>query len=378
MAAAASVMGGGLRGALRLPDTGPFGPPAAQTIMSPAFLPSPLARGLAALSLTLLAAGCAQLPPAPPPGPQRQATPPQLAQAGQVGLAPEQLNRLLNQPLYRMKPAELSPYLAWLQLAEPDLRRRIAALARQNIGQPYELYLLGEFPFESYDGQPLFNLEKSDCVVFAEHVYAMALSASWEEFFWMLQRLRYRDGVIGVATRNHYTEADWNPANRWLLQDITAELGGPRAQAYTQRIDRQAFLRKQFKIERAIPVQQFEDRFIRKEDVAAIEAQLQDGDFVNVISGRDGGYWASHVGLIVTGADGRRQLLHSAEPAVREESLQDFIARMNERDARQAGQNKPALAGFKFLRLNERPEVPPMAPQPRPARPAALTAALAN
>jgi hypothetical protein len=57
---------------------------------------------------------------------------------------------------------------------------------------------------------------------------------------------------------------------------------------------------------------------------------------------------------------------------VREETLQAFITRLGERDARNAGQNKPALAGFKFLRLNETPQVPPMAPQPRPARPAAL------
>ena len=184
----------------------------------------------------------------------------------------------------------------------------------------------------------------------------------------MLQRIRYRDGVIGVATRNHYTEADWNLANRWLVQDVTASLGVP-TQAYRQRIDRRAFLQKQFKVTRDLPVQDFDDVFIAKQDVAAIESQLQDGDFVNVISGRSGGYWASHVGLIVTGADGSRRLLHSAEPQVREETLQAFIQRMAERDARQAGQGKPTLAGFKFLRLNEAPEVPPMAPQPRPGRP---------
>jgi hypothetical protein len=295
----------------------------------------------------------------------------QLDAARRVGLDAAQLGSLLNKPLYQLQPAELGRFLAWQQLEQPALRQRIAALARKNIGQPYELFLLGEFPYETYDTQPLFNLAKSDCVVFAEHIYAMALSASWEEFFWMLQRIRYRDGVIGAATRNHYTEADWNVANGWLVQDVTAALGAP-TQPYHQRIDRQAFLRKQFKIERDIPVQPFDDVYIAKQDVVAIEAQLQDGDFVNVISGRNGNYYASHVGLIVTGTDGSRRLLHSAEPQVREETLQGFIARMAERDARQAGQNKAELAGFKFLRLNESPQVPPMAPQPRPARPAAL------
>lgn len=322
---------------------------------------------LATLTFALLLAGCAHTP-APPDAPAVEPTPAQLQAAARAGLAAAELTALLNKPLYRMQPAEVGRFLAWQQQDQPQLRQRVAALARKNIGQPYELYLLGEFPYETYDRQPLFDLAKSDCVVFAEHTYAMALSSSWEEFFWMLQRIRYRDGVIGVATRNHYTEADWNLANRWLVQDVTASLGAP-TQPYRQRIDRRAFLKKQFKVERDIPVQEFDDVFIAKQDVAAVEAQLQDGDFVNVISGRNGGYWASHVGLIVTGADGSRRILHSAEPQVREETLQAFIARLGERDARQAGQGKPTLAGFKFLRLNEAPEVPPMAPQPRPGRP---------
>jgi hypothetical protein len=323
---------------------------------------------LCALTLALLAA-CAHPPPTPP---KVEPTSAQLEAATRVGMDAAQLGVLLNKPLFQMQPAELGNFLAWQQLDQPALRQRIAALARKNIGQPYELYLLGEFPYETYDRQPLFDLTRSDCVVFVEHIYAMALSASWEEFFWMLQRLRYRDGVIGVATRNHYTEADWNPANQWLVQDVTGALGAP-TQAYRQRIDRSAFLQKRFKITRDIPVQQFEDVFVAKQDVAAIEAQLQEGDFVNVISGRDGGYWASHVGLIVIGSEGRRHIVHSAEPQVREETLQGFIARLTERDAQQTGQNKPRLAGFKFLRLNDTPQVPPMAPQPRPARPAALT-----
>jgi hypothetical protein len=321
---------------------------------------------LATLALPLLLAACAHAPQPPEP-PRIEPTSAQVETARRAGLDAAELGSLLNKPLYRMQPSEVGRFLAWQQLDQPALRQRVAALARKNIGQPYELFLLGEFPYETYDNQPLFSLEKSDCVVFAEHVYAMALSASWEEFFWMLQRIRYRDGVIGVATRNHYTEADWNLANRWLVQDVTAQLGAP-TQAYRQHIDRKAFLRKQFKISREIPVQDFDDVFVPKQAVAAIEAQLQDGDFVNIISTRNGEFWASHVGLIVTGADGERHLLHSAEPQVREESLQGFISRMAERDARQAGQNKVQLAGFKFLRLNESPEPPPMAPQPRPAR----------
>jgi hypothetical protein len=127
-------------------------------------------------------------------------------------------------PLYQFTEPEVGAYLAHLHAAEPDLRKRIVHLARKNLGQPYELYLLGEAPFETHDPQPLYCLTKSDCLVFTEHTLAMALSRDWTGFMRLLQRVRYRDGQIGVVTRNHFTESDWNPSNRWLARDITAEL----------------------------------------------------------------------------------------------------------------------------------------------------------
>ena len=321
----------------------------------------------ATLALLLAAlAGCASQPPAP------VATVPVLKPAAPLPAAAPAaaaaIDTILQKPIYQMTPVEAGRYVAWVHTAEPDLRKRIAAIGRKNLGQPYLLNLLGEFPFEVHDDLPMFSLEKSDCVVFAEHTYAMALSRSWEEFFWMLQRIRYRDGVIGVATRNHYTEMDWNVANRWLVTDISAELAGPDGPRYDMRVDRARFLRTRHNTERSIPVETSRQAFVAKEGVAAIAARLQEGDFVNVISTRDGEHWASHVGLVVLGPNGERRFLHSQEPQVREESFDSFIARALEREARnaRAGKNGQRLAGFKFLRLNDNIVVPPMAPQPRP------------
>ena len=311
------------------------------------------------LMLLAALAGCAGTTPSTP----NLATPVATAPA-----APVAIDTILRKQIYQMTPVEAGRYVAWVHEAEPDLRKRIAAIGRKNLGQPYLLNLLGEFPFEVHDNLPLFSLERSDCVVFAEHTYAMALSRSWEEFFWMLQRIRYRDGVIGVATRNHYTEMDWNVANRWLVTDISAELAGPDGPGYGMRVDRARFLKTRHNTERSIPVETSRQAFVPKEAVAAIAGQLQEGDFVNVISTRDGEHWASHVGLVVLGPDGERRFLHSQAPQVREESFDSFIARALEREARNAreGKNGQRLAGFKFLRLNENIVVPPMAPQPRP------------
>jgi hypothetical protein len=281
---------------------------------------------------------------------------------------PPTLTELNTKPVYEMQPQDVHRYVAHLHEAEPDLRKRIVRIGRQNIGQPYVLNLLGEYPFELHDTLPMFSLKESDCVVFAEHTYAMAMSRSWEEFFWMLQRIRYKDGVIGVASRNHYTEVDWNVNNSWLVSDVTEELAGDSVRWYEVKVDRARFLRTRHHTVRSIPVQKERVAFIGKEQLLPLLPHLRDGDMVNVVSTRDGAFYVSHVGLIAVDTQGRRNFLNSAEPKVREESFDDFFKRTAEREERNAkeGKNAQTLAGFKLLRLNDNIVVPPALPQPRP------------
>jgi hypothetical protein len=174
--------------------------------------------------------------------------------------------------------------------------------------------------------------------------------------------------VVGVATRNHYTEVDWNINNNWLVTDISATLAGAGGPSYPLTVDRARFLKTRHQTDSSLPVQTSRESFVPSAQVAALNSQLQEGDFVNVISTRNGEFWASHVGLVVIGADGKRYFLHSSEPQVREESFDSFIARALAREARNAAAGKPGqkLAGFKFLRLNDNIVVPPALPQPRP------------
>lgn len=281
-------------------------------------------------------------------------------------LPTERLAQLVAKPLYQFTEAETGAYLGHLQATEPDLRRRVLHLARKNLGQPYELYLLGEMPFETHDPQPLYCLGKSDCLVFIEHIYAMALSSDWPGFMRLLQRIRYRDGEIGVVTRNHYTETDWNPSNRWLVRDITAELAGAPAARFKGRIDRSRFLRNRYKLETSIPVVEHEQVFLPYSEIDRVRAHLREGDAINLVRGVvkpgdpltdtfGGNAWIGHVGLIARGPGGELHVIHSVEPAVREETVDELIARetrnLPERDAAR----KPRLLGFKFLRLEEDP-----------------------
>lgn len=259
--------------------------------------------------------------------------------------------------IYQMTPQEAGAFIADLQQAQPDLRKRIAAIGRRNIGQPYKLNLLGEYPYELHDTLPMFSLTASDCLVFAEHTYAMALSNSWEAFFWTLQRIRYKDGVIGVASRNHFMEVDWNVNNRWLLTDISGSITG--GASYLSVVDRAQFLKTQHHVERQIPVQESREAYLPVARALQEFAGLQEGDLVEVVSQRKAGVMVTHVGLVVLDAQGQRRFLHSSEPMVREEPFEAFITRT------QARPNN-GLLGFKFLRLNDNIAIPPAAAQPRP------------
>ncbi len=94
--------------------------------------------------------------------------------------------------------------------------------------------------------------------------------------------------------------------------------------------------------------------------------RLISGDFVNVVRGRphaddpsDDTFgesaWVGHVGIILLDPNGTVNMIHSAKPAVREESLRGYIAAAKETMAERDAAGKPRLLGFKFLRLREAP-----------------------
>jgi hypothetical protein len=289
----------------------------------------------------------------------------QSAACKRLALDESQIAKLAAKPLYKFSEAEVDQYLKFLSATEPDLRKRIVHLARKNIGQPYELYLLGEMPFEPYDPQPIYCLGKSDCLVFTEHTYAMALSRDWPGFMRLLQRIRYRDGQLGVATRNHYTEADWNISNRWLVEDITKELAGDTAVKFHEAINRSKFFKDRYKLDIKVPIEQHDDLYLPYEQIGRAKSKLQDGDFVNIVRATmkkgtqnpifGGNAFVGHVGLIAHGENGELHLIHSSEPKVREERIELYITRSTKDLTEKDAAGKARLVGFKFLRLRDEP-----------------------
>jgi hypothetical protein len=318
------------------------------------------------LSLVVLTfVGVASIAALPAVAAENGLSPEQISACKRLKLDEKEIAKLEAKPLYKFNEGEVDTYLKFLSATEPDLRKRIVHLARKNIGQPYELFLLGELPFETYDAQPIYCLGKSDCLVFTEHTYAMSLSDSWPTFMRLLQRIRYRDGQLGVATRNHYTEADWNISNRWLVEDITKELAGDTAVKFHEAIDRTKFFKDRYKLDIKVPVEQHDDIYLPYEEIGRAKSQLQDGDFVNIVraikkkGGENpifgGNAFVGHVGLIAHGKNGEVHLIHSTEPKVREELIEQYITRATKDLKQKDADGKARLVGFKFLRLRDNP-----------------------
>lgn len=260
------------------------------------------------------------------------------------------LEKLKNKPLYKMTPKEIDLYVGHMQKEEPDLRKRVIKLARQNLGQPYDIYLLGEFPYEVHDADPMFHLEKGDCVVFSEHMYAMALGHDWTSFFNWLQRIRYKDGVPGMTTRNHFTEADWNINNQWLVKDVTNELGATTVTQYREKIDRARFFRN-FGIGQDIPVEILDDTYIPAEAIESVGKNLQDGDFINIVRGVGEGVWVGHVGLVAHNDKGEPTIIHSTEPKSVEQTIQSYVENNLKLNKVRREKGRAEFKGMKFLRL---------------------------
>jgi hypothetical protein len=152
----------------------------------------------------------------------------------------------------------------------------------------------------------------------------MALSYDWKSFFTTLQRIRYKNGTIGVEFRNHFTEYDWIPNNKWLVNDVTNKFKNAKAVEVKGNINRASFLKK-WEVGQNIPTETVEWNYIYKDDIPNIIPELKTGDMVTIVRGSSpNNVFISHMGLISVEPDGVVNLIHSGKPQVHMLSLIEY------------------------------------------------------
>ncbi len=144
-------------------------------------------------------------------------------------------------PISGMTNHQIDSLLTVTAAKNMTVTERIEFYSELFLGMPYNLTCTGDGPYALYETEPLVNFEETNCMVYTEHVLALAISDSWDNFFNNLQQIRYKDGIIGMRTRNHYTMADWLPENAWLLDDVSRTIGGEHTKQFTRTISHKTF-----------------------------------------------------------------------------------------------------------------------------------------
>ncbi len=144
-------------------------------------------------------------------------------------------------PFYQMTHQQIDSVLKVISKKPWTITQKMNYYSKRFLGTPYDFKCVGDGPYALLEPYPLVNFKKTNCMSFCEHVLALSISDYWDTFFDNLQNIRYRDGLIGMKTRNHYTMADWLPQNRWLLRDVSREVGGKYTKQVTRTISHRTF-----------------------------------------------------------------------------------------------------------------------------------------
>jgi 3D (Asp-Asp-Asp) domain-containing protein len=246
---------------------------------------------------------------------------------------------------YQMVWKELEAAMRNVAAAVSNLDHRMMFFSELAKGTPYVIFCLGEGPEGTYDKDPLLDIARVDCMTFCEQSLSMAISKDYQEFFQNLQRIRYRDGIIGMKTRNHYTIADWLPNNGWLLEDATEIIGGELCRPMTKTVDRAKDLAAMgcTDVHDVAPPQTITVKYIPKESLYQVEENLRGGEIVSLIQKKEG-IFSSHMGLIAKDRQGETIFRHASRTAgeVVDEPYQKLVDRLL------ASQNN---AGAIFMRI---------------------------
>jgi hypothetical protein len=122
------------------------------------------------------------------------------------------------------------------RMADWEVGSRVAAWAFLQVGAPYRLGPLGEEA--PPDTDPVITFATSDCAVLNLVSAALAHRQDAGGEREAMARANYRDGIIGYATRFHFTtdRLDGSPYYR----DITARVGGGAVRSHTVTLNHKA------------------------------------------------------------------------------------------------------------------------------------------
>jgi len=258
----------------------------------------------------------------------------------------------LPKPFYKMTNLEIDTLLKETNQRNMTISERITFYSERFIGTPYNFKCVGDGPYALYENYPLVNFSETNCMAFCEHVLAQSISDSWDNFFNNLQHIRYRDGIIGMRTRNHYTMADWLPENRWLLDDVSRIVGGKYTQSVTRTISHKNFFESKgiTDMRYVLPDREITIDYVPKEDLVKIEKNAKPGDILALIFANKTDIFSAHM-LMVIEKNGKKYIRESSNS-----KMTTFDTPYKEWVSKNEGTDK--YLGLCFMRVRKDIDVP--------------------
>ena len=217
------------------------------------------------------------------------------------------------QRFVNMSHAQIDSLLTVNASKEWKVSDKIKIYSDYFLEMPYKLTCAGDGPYALYEPWPLVNFRQTNCMVLCEHVLALSISDSWDNFFNNLQQIRYKDGMIGMRTRNHYTMADWLPQNRWLLGDVTEKVGGNFIKSVTRTISHKKFFAGKgiSDMRDVLPDRELSVDYIPFKELPNIENNLRNGDIAALIFAGKEDIFSAHM-MIIVEEDGQKYIREAA------------------------------------------------------------------
>lgn len=203
-----------------------------------------------------------------------------------------------------------------------DPGERIGFLSEKFIGTPYQEHTLKGGP--QTPEVPVINLAGLDCFTFLDYIEALRRSGSFTEFTEILLKVRYRDGVVSYATRNHFF-TDWILSQGGYIADVTAEVGGQSAGSAAKNLNMREGggvllpgVEQRKRVVTYIPASHMGREIL---------GNLQTGDYAGMYSPAEG-LDVSHVGIVIRKGEAvffRHASSLPAQRAVVDEDLQKYL-----------------------------------------------------
>ena len=260
-----------------------------------------------------------------------------------LGLMGQQVEKRLGE----LSTDELDELIREISAGPMSNAEKIDYYSSRFLGTPYVLVCQADGPYARYETGPLMNFQQINCMTYCEQVLALALSLHYEEMFNVLQHIRYRDGIIGMATRNHYTMADWIAENAWCLRDITHEVAGDLATTLTRTISHRKFFEGKglSDVRDVLPDRDVTIWYIPMANLPKVVDRLNSGDIVSLIQNRPA-IFSAHMLMIYKDKKGQAYFRHASMSAktTLDVPYEEYISGLSK---------KPKYLGMSFMRVRE-------------------------